>query len=102
MVEGQRFHPGNITVDVGGTVRFVNETSQAHTVTAYDNRIPTAAAYFSSGGFEDERRARRNLEAGLIDPGESYEVTFTVPGTYNYFCIPHEGAEMTGVVTVRD
>lgn len=98
---GQRFDPTNITVDVGDSVVFTNDSSQAHTVTAYEDRIPGVARYFSSGGFEHEELARKRLQQALLEPGESYEVTFRLPGTYHYFCIPHEAQGMTGVVIVR-
>ncbi|PSP69167.1 halocyanin, partial [Halobacteriales archaeon QH_9_66_26] len=32
--------------------------------------------------------------------GETFEVTFDVPGTYDYFCIPHERAGMQDEFTV--
>ncbi|MGH2699836.1 MAG: plastocyanin/azurin family copper-binding protein [Actinomycetota bacterium] len=31
-----------------------------------------------------------------------FEVTFDQPGTYGYFCIPHEGSNMTGSVWVEE
>lgn len=36
-----------------------------------------------------------------MDPKTTFEHTFAVPGTYRYFCIPHEGAKMQGTVIVR-
>jgi hypothetical protein len=32
--------------------------------------------------------------------GESFSYTFDEPGTYEYFCIPHEDLGMVGTVTV--
>lgn len=95
------FSPAEITIDVGETVAFVNDSTQSHTVTAYEDRIPDGAPYFASGGFSTEAAARDDLAEGLIDPGERYEVTFEEPGTYEYFCIPHEELGMTGTITVR-
>ncbi|WP_241997224.1 plastocyanin/azurin family copper-binding protein [Halorubrum sp. SD626R] len=34
-------------------------------------------------------------------PSENYEHTFEEPGTYEYFCIPHEGSGMVGTVRVK-
>jgi len=28
-------------------------------------------------------------DSGLLDPGESFSFTFTTPGTFDYYCIPH-------------
>lgn len=94
------FSPAEITIDAGETVVFVNDSTQSHTVTAYEDRTPGGAPYFASGGFSDEAAARADLAEGLIDPGERYEVTFEEPGTYEYFCIPHEELGMTGTITV--
>jgi plastocyanin len=33
--------------------------------------------------------------------GETFEVTFEVPGTYRYVCLPHEDHGMRGTVVVR-
>lgn len=101
MRESQRFEPSPLRVTQGTTVTFVNESSQAHTVTAYEDGIPGGADYFASGDFESEADAREALAEGIIGQEESFEVTFDVAGTYEYFCIPHEEQGMTGVVIVE-
>ena len=88
---------------VGESVVWRNTGSRSHTVTAYQSRIPDAAAYFASGGFEGEGAAREawtSSTGGAIESGETFEHTFEVPGTYNYFCIPHEPTGMVGKFTV--
>ncbi len=101
MVAGRKFDPATLTVPVGTTLRWPNEAEDAHTVTAYQEALPEDAAYFSSGGFESESEARDNLAEALIGNGESYEVTFDQPGTYEYFCIPHEADGMKGTIVVE-
>ena len=32
----------------------------------------------------------------LNAPGESFSLTFDTPGTYGYYCEPHQGAGMAG------
>ncbi|MBX0287884.1 copper-binding protein [Halomicroarcula sp. F28] len=96
-----KFDPKTATIKPGGSVTWTNESDIEHTVTAYEDEIPDAAAYFASGGFESERAARNRITEGLIAPGENYEHTFDQPGTYGYFCIPHEGSGMVGTVRVR-
>lgn len=98
---GQSFEPAELTIDAGDTVTFDNTSSEAHTVTAYDGELPEGADYFSSGGLPSEEAARDELAAALIAAGDSYELTFTEPGTYRYFCIPHEGAGMKGTIVVE-
>jgi plastocyanin len=95
------FEPKTATVETGGTVTWTNESDIEHTVTAYEDEIPDGSAYFASGGFESERAARNRVTEGLIAPGENYEHTFDQPGTYGYFCIPHEGSGMVGTVRIK-
>ncbi|KAK9946869.1 hypothetical protein M0R45_012312 [Rubus argutus] len=37
----------------------------------------------------------------LNAPGETYSVTLTEKGTYSFYCSPHQGAGMSGKVTVN-
>jgi len=101
MIEGQIFQPDTLTVQAGDSITFVNVSNETHTVTAYDEEIPEGATYFASGDFASEEEARADLSGGLIDPDETYEIVLDEPGTYGYFCIPHEGAEMTGEIVVE-
>jgi plastocyanin len=55
------------------------------TITA-DVALPAGAGPFNSGN---------------IGLGKEFSYTFTVPGTYKYFCIPHETSGMTGTVIVN-
>ena len=101
MTQGFAFDPERLRVDPGTTVRWVNDSEVGHTVTAYEEGIPERAGYFASGGFDSERAARNDVREGLLAAGETYEHTFDVGGTYEYFCVPHEGSGMTGTVVVE-
>ena len=86
------FDPIGLLIEPGQTVRWVNEAN-VHTSTAYHPandghalRIPEAAAPWDSGY--------------LVEPGDQFEVTLTVPGVYDYFCAPHEAAGMVGRIIV--
>lgn len=86
------FDPVGLWVEPGTTVRWVIE-SNVHTVTAYhpDNeghslRIPETAHPWDSGY--------------LVNPGDAFEVTLTVPGVYDYYCAPHEEGGMVGRIVV--
>ena len=35
-----------------------------------------------------------------MNPGSHFEVTLTIPGVYDYFCMPHEAAGMVGRIVV--
>lgn len=95
------FDPKTRTIETGQTVHWKNTSDVDHTVTAYEEGIPDGAAYFASGDFESERAARNRVNEGLIAPGEEYERTFEQPGTYEYYCIPHESSGMVGTVRVK-
>ncbi len=98
---GQRFDPATATVKTGDTVTFTNNSDEAHSVTAYESRIPPDAEYFSSGDLSSEKDARENIGETLLEEGAVYKVTFDNAGTYEYFCIPHEQQGMTGTVIVE-
>jgi plastocyanin len=66
-----------LQVTVGTTVVWKNNDPLPHTVTAVD----------------------KSFNSGLIQPGKTYSHTFTKPGTYNFFCMPHPF--MRGVIVVK-
>jgi plastocyanin len=96
------YAPTNASVTAGERIEWSNESDVGHTVTAYDDGVPTDGTYFASGGFDDESAARGDVHGGIVEAGETYAVTLEVPGTYEYFCVPHEGSEMVGTVEVTD
>lgn len=87
------FEPLGLAVDPGTTLTFMNQDpSNSHTVTAYHpeyfdrvRRIPAAARAFHSG---------------YLLPDEEFRLTLTVPGVYDYYCVPHELAGMVGRILV--
>ena len=99
------FLPNYIKIKVGQTVTWKNNNSRAHTITAYENRIPKSAPYFASGEFSSENESRdiwnKNMK-GSLGTGEIFEHRFTVVGKYHYFCIPHELGGMIGIVDVEE
>ncbi len=101
MAGGNSFTPAEVTVEVGENLEFRNESGAAHSVTAYDDGVPGGAEYFSSGNFKDEGAAREGVAATLIKPDDSFEIILDEPGTYRYFCIPHESQGMKGSITVE-
>ena len=96
-----QFEPATLTVQVGDTVVWANETEEAHTVTAVESRLPEGSDYFASGNFTSEDEAKKNVGDALIAPDDAYEWTFSEPGTYRYYCIPHLVDGMAGTVVVE-
>lgn len=85
------FDPIGVLIAPGQTVRWACEAS-VHTTTAYHPnnanhslRIPQAAQPWNSG---------------FLFPGKSFDLTLTVAGVYDYFCMPHEMAGMVGRIIV--
>lgn len=87
------FDPIGIHLQVGQAVRWTNEDAgNSHTATAYhpDN-------------FDRPRRIPLDAEpwdSGYLLPGDSYSTTFTMPGVFDYYCLPHEMAGMVGRIVV--
>lgn len=99
------FTPETYEASVGETVVWRNTSSRGHTVTAYENAIPDDAAYFASGGYENEQAARDAWNedfGGNIDLQSTFRHTFEVPGEHYYVCLPHERGGMDGVVVVTE
>ena len=88
-----RFDPDTVTIHAGEAVEWKNRSHFRHTVTddpkmagqAEDAALPAGAEAFSSQE---------------IPPGGSYRRMLSVPGTYRYFCMPHEGIGMLGKIIV--
>jgi plastocyanin len=97
------FEPSSITIAAGEEVVWYNNSARAHSITAYDDGIPEKAEFFATGGYDSETAAREAWDgmSGSITTGEKFRHTFEVPGTYSYFCIPHERAGMVGQVVVE-
>ena len=86
------FDPIGVFVEPGQTVRWIVD-HDVHTVGAYHPandqhslRIPDGATPWNSGF--------------LMQKGAHFEVTLTVAGVYDYYCLPHEEAGMVGRIIV--
>jgi plastocyanin len=75
-IEDFYFEPADAAIQPGDTITWVNEGNHPHTVTSDD------------GQFDSE----------VLNPGESFTVTFPEAGTFPYYCEIHPS--MTGSVTV--
>ena len=97
-----RFDPADVTIGSGQQVTWKNESNVPHTASGYEDAIPAEATYFASGGYDSEQAIRQSRSArGFLEREETYSHTFEVVGTYRYFCLPHEGNGMVGMVTVE-
>ena len=86
------FDPIGLYVEPDTTIRWLLREN-VHSTTAYHPRndhhplrIPESAIPWDSGI--------------LVNPGHHFDVTLTVPGVYDYYCMPHEAAGMVGRIVV--
>ncbi|WP_167768369.1 plastocyanin/azurin family copper-binding protein [Haloarcula amylovorans] len=100
MTDSLAFEPKTLTVNVGDTVTWKTVGSVAHSVTAYEEKLPDGAAYFASGEFDSESAARGSYPDGSVGADETYSHTFETAGEFPYFCIPHESG-MRGTIVVE-
>lgn len=75
------FDSNNVTIPVNSVVRWFSASATVHTVTS--GTQPNA-----DGKFDQP-----------LNPGSSVCLQFTEAGTFNYYCIYHNG--MTGVIAVQ-
>ncbi len=94
MTSAMRYEPAQITINAGDTVRWKNSSIMSHTVTA-------DPALAKKAGDAELPPGAQPFNSGMIGLGKVFDHTFTVPGAYRYFCIPHEMHGMVGVVIVK-
>jgi plastocyanin len=95
MTGALKFEPGTLTVPKGTTVTWRDTSATVHTVTDVPAKAANKAdAVLPSGA--------KPWDSGNINPGGTFQHTFDTPGTYQYFCIPHEAAGMVASITVTD
>ncbi|HEX2162151.1 MAG TPA: plastocyanin/azurin family copper-binding protein [Thermoleophilaceae bacterium] len=74
------YEPKDETVPSGTTVKWTNTGDLPHTVTKQDGPGP-------------------DFDSGTMEPGDTYEETFTTPGKIAYHCTIHAGQD--GSLTVE-
>lgn len=93
MTSNNTFSPASLSINVGETVQW--RSNGSHSTTADpdlaqnpdDVQLPAGASTWNSG---------------ILLDGYTFSMTFSVPGTYRYFCIPHEiSDDMVGEITVN-
>jgi plastocyanin/DNA/RNA endonuclease YhcR with UshA esterase domain len=86
-VNNNFFSPQDITIEVGETVQWDNNSGGTHNVNGTTATYPGNAESFTSGGASSS--------------AWSFSHTFNTAGTYDYRCDPHFGLGMFGTVTVQ-
>jgi len=94
MTDENTYDPKDVTIQAGRTIEWTNPSDVFHTVTADPEKANDPSHVVLPEGVEP-------FDSGRIDPGETYRRTFDVPGSYKYFCIPHERVGMIGTIEVK-
>lgn len=94
MTDGLAFEPKVIEIRAGQTVRWENTGQLPHTVTADRTKTGDPDRVKLPEGAEP-------FDSELLGAGDAFSHTFTVPGEYRYFCIPHQMMGMVATVLVR-
>ena len=79
-IKNLEFSPATVTVKAGTPVTWTNLDEVPHTVTSKD---PSPESF----------------DSGLFSKGETFSRTFTVAGTYPYYCTVHPFMKATVIVT---
>jgi plastocyanin len=74
------FEPAEVSIAAGESVHFVN------------NMLPHNVVV--------EDHPELSHEGLAFAPGESFDIAFSEPGDYTYWCAPHKGAGMIGTIHV--
>jgi plastocyanin len=83
-MQNLQFEPGEITVNAGDTITFVNGESVPHDV----HKTSGPGKDFASG------------PSGGMQEGDTFELTLDEPGDYEYVCDVHAPG-MAGSITVK-
>lgn len=76
------FEPAEVSISAGESVHFINNMLPPHNVIV-------------------EGRPDLGHESLAMLPGEEFDLAFSDPGDYTYWCAPHKGAGMIGMVHVE-
>jgi len=84
------FVPDEVTIKAGESVTWLGNVGMPHNVVFDEDEAPAGADL-----------AAINHEDMMEEAGSKYSSTFKTPGKYPYYCEPHRGAGMNGVVIVK-
>jgi plastocyanin len=81
------FIPNKLTVNVGTVITIKNHDGIVHTATSTDNGTSVLSP-----------TTNHAFDTGLLQSGQQKQISFSKPGTYNYFCQVHPFMRGTIVV----
>jgi plastocyanin len=104
-LDGDRLNLTTVTIALGNTVTWTNlDYSNPHTVTfpVAGQQLPTLPGEpFSVPMGGSTYDGTQITNSGVLQHGDSYNLTFTKRGTFTYECLFHDGQGMIGTVIVQ-
>src|SRR5215217_6294369 len=89
--DARRFEPAELTISRGTTVTWQHVSGSVHTATADPSRVRDPANVSLPEG-------EPPWDSGDLTAGQTWSRVFDAPGTYRYFCVPHEGRRMVATI----
>jgi plastocyanin len=84
------FSPDSVTIKAGESVTWVNNAGYPHNIVFDEDEVP-----------EGTNADALSHEDYLNAPGMTVSSKFTTAGSYGYYCEPHQGGGMKGVIIVQ-
>lgn len=104
-LNGDRLNLTSVTIPAGTTLTWTNlSNNEPHTVTfpvAGQPLPPLPGDPFTPPIGGSTYDGTQVTNSGVLNPGSSYSLTFTRPGTYTYVCLFHDEFGMIGTVVVK-
>lgn len=104
-LNSDRLNSSTVTVPVGATVTWQNlANDEPHTVTFPVAGQPLPPQYrnpFAPPAGGPAYDGTSVVNSGMLNPGDSFKLTFTKPGTYAYECLFHDEEHMEGTIIVK-
>lgn len=88
------FTSPNVTINAGQTVVWKNTSNTVHNVVDDAAQAVTAADVHLPAGVKP-------FGSAYLQPGQTYQQIFRIPGVYRYVCTLHESGGMKGTIVVR-
>lgn len=98
-MQGQRFTPAQVVATVGDSLVFQLQSGGPHNVAFDPDSIPAGALEQLARNLGSDPQFLVTPEM-LISRGESFTLSLAglPPGTYHFYCTPHLGSGMRGVL----
>lgn len=89
-----KYNPAEVTVQVGQSIVWKNNDDEAHTVTCDPEKVENKDMVALPEGATP-------FDSGDIKAGDTFRMSFSVPGTYKYACLHHADHGLMGTIVVQ-